>query len=858
MRTILKVKTQKPAFLQSQQLLYSIVCQTVLKKLDRFWASLITLFLILTVSFTGVAQDRSITGRVIDADSRVALPFVNIVVNEGRLGGTTDIDGKFALRSNEPIKSLKLSYVGYETLTYAVNNNKKNHIIRLKEVEYELPEFVVYPSANPAHRIVQNAIDSRDKNDPEKLPAFAYTSYDKMIFTLELDSLPMIDTLEIDTTEDFRDFLDKHHLFMMESVSERKFRAPDKNFEEVIATKVSGFKDPIFVFLLSQWQSTSFYKERIEIMGNNYVNPISPGSTRKYFFLIQDTLLYGEKDSVFIISYRPGMNTNFDGLKGVMSINTKNWAIQNVMAEPAKFTSGIGFKIEQMYEMITEDQWFPVQLNTQFITTVMTTDSSQSIQIGVGGDSIPEHAARVPFGTGKSYIRNINLDTAFKRREFGNVAVDVDPNANYRNDDFWNAYRIDSLTRKELNTYRYIDSIGKEENFDRYAKNFESLLTGKIPWGYVDLDIARFIRYNSFEGFALGAGLHTNERVSRTFALGGYFRYGFKDKRFKYGGDLKVNIYRQWDLMWKINYMLDVTETSGVSFWDKDFRLNNPDMFREFHVRRMDDTEYLGTSVGFRTFKFMNVNLGISRSDKVVTTDYQFGISEGDLNVLFNSFTFSEVTLGLRYAYGEKFIQNVRKKISLGTKYPIVWFQYTRGLKGLFDGDFDYNRYDLKIEKSFYTNYLGKTSLRLMAGYVDADIPYTNLYNGNASYRSFSLYAPNSFGTMRMNEFLSNKYVSLYFQHDFEKLLYKGTWFRPEFGIATHIGFGWLDYKDSHFNVDYKTMEMGYYESGLLINNLLNLKIYSLGLGAFYRYGPYSLENGWDNLGAKLTLRFAI
>lgn len=804
------------------------------------------------------AQGHRVAGRVIDADSRVALPFVNIVINDGSRGGTTDIDGKFSLKSNEPVQILKLSYVGYEPLIYAVTPGSKNHVIKLQKVEYELPEYVVYPTENPAHRIIRNAVENRDKNNPEKLPAFAYTSYDKMIFTLELDSLPMVDTLEMDTTEDFREFLDKHHLFMMESVSERKFRAPDKNFEKVVATKVSGFKDPIFVFLLSQWQSTSFYDERIEIMNTNYVNPISGGSTRKYFFLIQDTLFYGEQDSVFVISFRPGLNTNFDGLKGVISINTKNWAIQNVIAEPAKFNAGIGFKIEQMYEMITEDQWFPVQHNTQFIATVVSTDSSQSIQIGVGGDSLAENATRIPFGTGKSYIRNITLDTNFKRREFGNIEVDVDPNANFRDESFWNAYRIDSLTDKERNTYHYIDSIGKEENFDRYARNFESLMTGRIPWGHIDLDINRFLRYNSYEGFALGVGLHTNERISRTFKVGGYVRYGFKDKKFKYGGDFNINIYRHWDLTWDLAYMNDVTETSGVKFWDETFKLNDPDLFREFHIKLMDETINYNTSLGFRTFKFMNVNLGLSRSQKTVTNDYRYGISEGTVNVLFDSFVFSEVSLGLRYAYGEKFVQNVRKKISLGTNYPIVWFQYTRGIQGFLDGDFEYNRYDLKIEKSFYTNYLGKTSLRLMAGYVDSDIPYTNLYNGNASYRQFSLYAPNSFGTMRMNEFLSNKYVSLYFQHDFEKLLFKGKIFKPEFGIATHLAFGWLDYTESHYNITYKTMEMGYYESGLLINNLLNLKIYSLGLGAFYRYGPYTLPDGWENLGAKLTLRFAI
>ncbi len=109
---------------------------------------------------------------------------------------------------------------------------------------------------------------------------------------------------------------------------------------------------------------------------------------------------------------------------------------------------------------------------------------------------------------------------------------------------------------------------------------------------------------------------------------------------------------------------------------------------------------------------------------------------------------------------------------------------------------------------------------------------------------------------MRMNEFLSNKYIAFYFTHDFGKLLYQSKHFKPEFAVATNVGFGWLDFSKSNTNIEYNTMEKGYYESGILINNLLNLRIYSLGIGGFYRYGPYGFKYGWDNVGAKFTLKF--
>jgi hypothetical protein len=803
-------------------------------------------------------QPYVVTGRVIDSDSRMPLPFVNIVINQSNHGGTTDIDGKFSLMSGVPIQLLRLSYVGYETLLYALHAPAEPVLIHMKKVDYHLPEFVVHPSDNPAHRIINNAIAFKDKNDPEKLPAFTYLAYDKMIFTLDPDSLFRIDSLSADTAGiGMRNFLDNHHLFIMESVVERKYKFPGRNEEKVMATKVSGFKDPVFVFLISQWQSTSFYADMIEIAGKKFVNPVSAGSTKRYFFLLQDTMMYGEQDTVFVISFRPSRNTNFDGLKGIISINTRNWAIQNVIAEPAEGGSLMTFRIEQMYDLVDNMVWFPVQVNNvAILNQVVVNDSSAGVGIGKIKDTTGMRIVSIPFGIGKRYIRDIDLNPELRNRDFGSAAVVVDPNANFRKEPFWQDYRIDSLTLKELNTYRYIDSIGQVENFDRIAKSLESLLTGKIPWGYISFNMHRLIRYNSYEGLAPGLGMETNERLSQVMTAGGYFRYGFKDDAPKWGTHLKLGLYYPADLEFHFASMDDLVETGGVRYWDDKPSVFNPDQFRGFLIRDMDKVVEYRTSIQFRTVKYLGVSAGLSKTRKTVTGDYRFAISNESVNVYFNQYDFTELVLGFRYAYREKLIRNKRRKFSMGTNFPIVWFQYSRGLAGVLEGDFDYNRFDLKIEKSLRFKYLGTTTLRINAGYIDADIPATNLYNGNGSYRLFTLFAPNSFATMRMNEFILNQYGAVYFTHDFGKLLMKGGFIKPEFAVASSVGFGRLDYSKNHYNITYKTMEKGYYESGLMINHLLNLRFYSLGFGAFYRYGPYAYHTFKENITYRVILKF--
>jgi hypothetical protein len=218
----------------------------------------------------------------------------------------------------------------------------------------------------------------------------------------------------------------------------------------------------------------------------------------------------------------------------------------------------------------------------------------------------------------------------------------------------------------------------------------------------------------------------------------------------------------------------------------------------------------------------------------------------------------TQISGGFRFAFREVFIVTKRARMSLGTKYPILWLEYTRGINGLFDGEYDYNRIDLKLEKSFYTKYLGKTSFMLKGGFIDKAIPATDLFNGNGSYRFFTIFAANSFATMRMNEFMSDRYLALYFTHDFGKLLKRWKKFQPELLISTNATFGWLKYDENHLNINYKTLEKGYYESGFLINNLLNLRIYSLGVGAYYRWGPYSYDLFKDNIAVKVSITFPL
>ncbi|MCX6241514.1 MAG: DUF5686 family protein [Bacteroidetes bacterium] len=802
-----------------------------------------------------------VSGKVTDKANGRPLAFVNIVQEDG-FGGTTDIDGKFRFRWTKKPRYLAMSYVGYESLNYPLTGSMQNLQIGMVAKQIDLKEVEVLPGINPAHRIIRNAIDNRDANDPEKLLSFSYTSYDKTFFTIDTDTTAgkaVVDTsmmkrfmMRADTTA-LRDsiikkmadtseaktqaFFKSQYLFLMENVTKRKFLHPDKNYNKVIAARMSGFKDPIFVFLTTQIQSFSFYKPFITIFQSSYINPIGAGSLSRYFFKIEDTT-YSGKDTTFIISFRPRKGTNFDGMKGIISISSNKWAIQNVIAEPAK-QSGMEIRIQQMYELIDGEHWFPMQLNTDV--------TFYNLQAG----------RHFLIAKGRSYIRDIVLNPELVRREFTYLDVEVDQSAGARSEEFWNQYRMDSLSSKDRKTYKVLDSIGKASNLDKYAKSLQTILTGKWPWGPVDIDINRIINYNTYEGLVVGAGIHTNDKIARWFRVGGFYQYAFAVSTSKYGGDATFYINKRQDITLSGDYYYNLVPSGLVSF-PLDYQSVLGGNFGPLYTLKLDRTQHFGMSFGFRGFKWFLFNIGLSNDFKKSTT-WDFAIPEGNAVVLQDQFTFTEVKAGFKWAYKEQYIQTIDNRINLGTNYPLVWLEYTRGIKGFINGQYDYNKIDLKVKKTFNIKFLGKLTFQLNGGYVDQPVPACNLYYGDATYRMFALFAPNTFGTMRMNEFLSNTYASLFIYHDFGHLLLKGRkWFHPEFAVVQNIGFGWLDHKQNYAYQSQapKEMNLGYYESGLLINNIVNLKLYTIGAGAFYRWGPYGFDNVGDNFAYKISVIF--
>ena len=188
-----------------------------------------------------------------------------------------------------------------------------------------------------SEQIIQKAIANRTKNDPErKLETFSFKNYTKLIVTANPDSirgqvdkvtrhklLGLGDAYEkSDSTQyKLKQYVKRQHFFEAEKISQHQFDGKYLK-ETVTATKMSGFREPIYEVLGFNLQSFSLYGDNYELMQTKYNNPISDNALEDYNYRLIDSFrIEGRK--VYEIRFSHKRKAQKGGLQGVLWIDAK-------------------------------------------------------------------------------------------------------------------------------------------------------------------------------------------------------------------------------------------------------------------------------------------------------------------------------------------------------------------------------------------------------------------------------------------------------------------------------------------------------------------------------------------------------
>lgn len=732
-------------------------------------------------------------GKVIDAKTKVGIPFANLVDDSNTYGTSTDIDGQFSIVLPENIQQLWVSTIGYSKKRITLG--KPNITVALDPLAFDLDEVLILPGVNPAHRIIRNATENKWKNNPKKQSDFSVKSYSKLVGTAYIkDSADVFkagweDDVDTSKVRGLK-FLEKQHIFLTETASQLDYKRPNSVSETIIATRMSGLKNPIFTLMSSQMQSFSFYENQISVLDNQFLNPLSSGSEKKYLFILKDSIPQGS-DTVFVIQFQPRSGKNFKGLSGVISIHSDGFGIQSVIAEPSDSIPGIEVQIRQLYTQ-TNGFWFPTQLNTRLV---------------MKNASINEFPLLLD---GKTYFDDIELNPAFAKNQFKNLSVEnMEKGAGKKGRTEMEQFRTMPLSRKDSLTYSTIDSIGKAENLDKLVGIGLTLARGSVPWGKFDLPIQHWMDYNGVEGFRLGFGAETNEKFSSKFSVGAYGAYGFRDRRFKYGTKLKLPMPKHEKWSFALEYKHDVLEPGLPNFSTIAQSLFLSDM-RRFYIQYLEVFDQYKFSTEWKINKSFSIKPSVAYYD-------QFASSMPEI------MEFQELRYDVEMDWwpGRSYSKIMNVLIPVGSSKPRITSKFGYGeVSGLSNWT--------RLGWKYGFPKLGVSSHELLgfASFEDVRNAFTkSAWKASEGSGAVTFAGFNTFEAKPPQLPNNNYQLSYYFSHNFKDLLLSGKKFKPEFRIRYGLGLAWQDLDDG--------VTETYHEFGFEINKLIKLSTGAFGVGVY-------------------------
>ena len=805
----------------------------------------LSLLLLILSGLNGQSQTTMIQGRVVSESDQSPLPFVHLRFDFGNTGTVSNIDGNFTIP--DTVKKIQLSYIGFKPLTLPVRKSGNGiWYVSLIPDNKLLSTIEVYPGKDPAYKIMLSVLDHSAENNPDNLNSYQCMAYHKFWLSADVlanEKISGLKKISARELERLQQKFEANHMLLIETTSKKKFLQPNHQNEEILSSRVSGLKKDAFFLLATQLQSFSIYRENFTMLSKNYLSPVSKSALKNYAFVLEDTLQINGQDTVYLIRFHPAKDRNFDGLKGFLHITTHGYAVQSVIAEPASMEKkDVYASIQQNYELLESGHWFPKALNAAInfkMTTARPVDSVNKkrapIELSVTANS-------------RTYLYQSEVNLPLEPKSFPKYGVTVSAESK---DSLMepNGFRYIPLTPKDSATYQYLDSLGQKAHLNQKMKLVQALSLGTFPIGPVSINFMYLFGYNINEGYKIGLGLETNRTFSKYYALGTYFTYGTKDGAFRHGEWIRIYPTGYPDIKIELNHK-NIKKEYGVEEMLTDFDIFEHEYFRSLLIKNMYQTNNYTVSAEMRPIEPLNLKIFMDQA-----TNYR--LSYGNFTVPeWNPFQLSRAGFEVRYSPGITFLNDPDELIQSSAPRSDYYFSVIQGLK-MFKSEYQFTKIDAKAKFKIRLSAMGTTSFMIRGGKIFNDVPITDWFHGYGSYSGdFTLLAPYSFATMRLNEFSADQYAALHIRHNFGSGFIPSWYFiRPELALAQNIGIGSLkpQYTSESGAADFRK---GYFETGIELNRIINSNFVGFGFGTYYRYGPYHINVAAQNFAYKFTINF--
>lgn len=764
-----------------------------------------TIFLLFSAGL--FAQQKTLKGKVINAQNGEAMAFVPVYTVDSKgekKTTTTDFDGFYEILYERKPDSLVVKFDEFlpksiflqegfaDELNLSITPiDSKKSKPKMKNIEGILIKRKK-KYANPAWEILEKVVANKPKNNPDKLEFYSYENYSRMEISMsnfgkKLEKRKVFKDIRgiMDATKDVsgEDGKPVMPIFISENLSDYYFRKNPHNTAEFIKkTKVEGIgieDGSMFSQLLtSTFIKYNFYQNYIRILGKDFLSPVNDNFKLLYDYDLVDRNVQIDSLGYYQINFKPKRESDL-AFEGTMLIAHGDYALYRTEAKvmPSanlNFINNLRI-LQEMNYLPDGESWFPAKTRV-----IVETAKPGKESVGI-------------FLKYYSSAKDIQVNKPIEDSKFNKEMVVLD-DASEKDEAFWNKSRHDSLTTAEKKMYGMIAQAKNLPSVRTYLDIIDVITNGYYKAGKVSFGPYLYtIGYNDYEGLRLRAGFRTNQDFSKKWILGGYLSYGFKDQDFKYGANVDYIFSREPWTQAGISYFHDLGQ---VAFMYEDYSMRRNNIFDSFtkngkmRLRRpfwQDNyqayfqTDVLKTLTEKITFKHFNFD-----------PLFPFSFSE-DGNAEIQNFKTTEIIAETIWRPGRRILQtrnNKQLNLKDNVYNPTVTFRYTRGIKGIFGSDFDYNKFSLNIQQIIPMGILGRGEYSLTGGIIPDKVPYPLLENhlGN----SFLFYNKYAFNTMHFFEFVSNKYASMQYTQNLEGLLTNSIPLIKKLNWRNHVTFNYL------------------------------------------------------------------
>ena len=809
---------------------------------------LTTLFIINSILAFGQVK---IQGKILGEKDGKPIPYADIKLPELKISTTTNTDGSFYIESPNNATKIIITKSGFKNFTYEIIDKIDFNFLAELEAEIMIEEQddegIMLATAsvtgakkkqrlkkkeNPAYAILREVWARKKSNGLRKVPQYTYNEYEKLQFDINnIDSTFMkrkifkgfefiferVDTSSINGKTYLPAFLNES-IYKVEGINQPK----SQERKVLEANKTSGFEENEIVAgtVKNLFKDINIYDNRINFLNIKFVSPIATDGFAVYDYELKDTV---DIDGVetYRIKYYPRREGELT-FKGDMYISKDTYAVKEIDLETTKdmnvnFVRNIFMTLN--YDIINDSVFYPKK---EYAMLDMTIFSNKEDAKGL-------------FAHRTAMYYNFDFETRQADDYYGKK---VDPALNsvsVKDDEYWLANRPIALTEDQLGIYTTLDQLNQVPKFKHFTKAIQIFASGYWNVGKIDFgDIYSAIGSNNVEGFRVRAGARTYFSQNDMWRAQGFLAYGFKDDQFKYGGDFRYmfNKYNRFQL--GIGTKRDV-EQLGAELTTSDGIMTRSfassaiiNQGKNYFLSSNNMTNVYASIEPWTNFVF-RLDGNYQRIKAASAEHFSIAyLKDGKIN---NVLTNSSVSFSIIARPGARFSQHGIDRSERVTLAPTILVRYTKGLKGVIDSDFEYDKVQFLYTQPILVGSLGKSLVTFQAGKTFQGVPLSlmSAIPGNESYGQ--IYG--TFTQLNYYEFVTDQYLTFNYEHHFKGWIFNKIPLLRELKFR-EIGFLRAAYGD----ISDKSMAI----------NRSSIQYLAPNKNIYYEYG-FGISNiGWANI----------